>query len=290
MEPIRLNDDQLQTIKNKNKIIGSGVDGTIYKIDNNTIFKFYHHNRSLINIINPEFDKDGVLINDFKSLRNYNIINNNEKINYVDKDGVILSRDDAIYKAMEKQSNVHMTMLPQNIIYVDNKLIGCVYKYYPHKFGIYAAAYLPLKKRLIVCKRILEKVKELLHNNIYPITLAQRDNVFPFKSNGSNILIGFDLEPLIIDLDGISAMYSDTFSDKYYKKTLSSLSTLILEILSKVELADTIEDDETVIDEYIDRMVQNNIPYKVSKKYFDNNDLDIGEITFIIKSLERKIK
>ena len=289
MEPIRLNKDEFETIKSKYKNIGCGVDGSIYKIDNKTIYKIYHDNRNLINIRNPIIDEEGVILNDFKSLRKYNT-NYIENINYTDKDGVILTREDAIYKAIEKQKNVHMTDLPQNIIYVDNQIVGCEYKYYNHKLGIYAAAYLPFKQRLIICKKILEKVNELLDNNIYPVTLAQRSDVFPFKSDGSNVLIGFNLEPIIIDLDGISAMYSDVFSEKYYKRVLSSLSTLILEILSRVELADTIEDDEMVINELIERMVRNNIPYLISKKYFDYFSLDFDDINQIIKTLEKTIK
>lgn len=289
MKPIILTNEEHENIIKKAKFIGSGVDGSIYKISNNTVFKFYHKDNNYVSLSNVKYDNEGVIINNFKDLRSLNYNNCiNEKIFYTDEDGVILTREDAIFKAMEKQENVKLTKLPSNIIYLNNKIIGCEYVYYPHKLGIYSSAYLPLKKRLVIAKRVIEKVKELLHNNIYPVTLAQRDDRFPFLSNGSNVLIGIDLEPYIIDLDGISALYSESFSNKYYAKVLTSLSTLILEILSRVELSDNIEDDDNVIDELIDRMFLNGIPKISSQKYFDNNRLDLGELNYIIKTLERK--
>ena len=290
MKPIVLTNEEYNHIIDKCKFIGSGIDGKIYKISNDIVYKFYHKTQEYININDAKHDDDGVIINDFKELRDYYIKNDNEKIFYTDSDGVILTREDAIYKAIEKQKSVFLTDLPKNIIYLGNKIIGCEYKYYPQKFGIYATAYLPMKYRLIVAKRLLVKVKELLHSNIYPLTLAQRNDVYPFKKDGSNVLIGRNLEPIILDLDGISAMYSDSFSNKYYKKSLYSLSSLILEILSRVELADNIEDDDDVIDELIERMAQKGIPYISSKKYFDNQFLDIGEINYIIRTLEKNNK
>ena len=290
MEPIRLSTIEYDYIKKNMKEIGSGVDGTIYRINKDTIYKFYHKDNNFINIPDIKLDKEGVIINDFKSLRPYKKVINNENINYRDSEGVILTREEAIYKAIEKQQNVNYTDLPKNIIYVNKKIVGCEYKYYPHKLGIYASAYLPLKKRLIICNSILEKVKELLDNNIYPVTLAQRDDIFPFRRNGSNVLIGRDLDPKIIDLDGISAYYSDVFSNRYYNRTIYSLSSLILELLTRVELANSIEDDEYLLEENIIRMEDVGISGFLAKKFFDNNGLDFDDLNHIIKTLEKSKK
>jgi len=291
MEPIVLSTNDYENIKNKCKRVGSGVDGTAYKINNHTIYKFYHKNHDYITIPNATVDEDGVIINDFKSLRPYIKVNKaNENILYTDSDGVILTREEAIYKAIEKQEFVKLTDLPKNIIYVNNKIAGCEYTYYPKKLGIYASAYLPLKKRLIICNKILEKVKELLDNNIYPVTLAQRDDIFPFKSNGSNILIGTDLDPKIIDLDGISALYSDRYSKKYYDRVLSSLSALILELLARVDLANNIEDDEVVISDNIVQMNEVGISPLFSRKFYDYNGLNMDDLIHIIKTLEKRKK
>ena len=286
MEPIDLNYQQYLEIINNNKCIGSGIDGSVYKIDKEIAYKFYHKQNNLINLPDAEIDDDGVIISDFKNLRPFNKVMVNESIYYTDNDGVILSRDEAIKKAIAKQEKVRLTKLPQNSIYLNGKIIGCVYKYHPNKLGIYASSYLPLKKRLLVCKRIMVKVKELLNNNIYPVTLSQSEDFFPFRRKGSNVLIGIDLEPIIIDLDGISAYYSDNYSEKYYNRTLLSLSSLVLELLSRVELANNIKDDENIIEEYIERMNYAGIPSSLSRKFFDNYRLEISELEDIIKTLE----
>ena len=288
MNQVYLSMNDYENIKKYKKCIGSGVDGSIYKINNSIVYKFYHKGNDFITNPGAVLDEDGVIISDFKSLRPYNRVTNNEHIYYTDGDGVILSREEAIFKAIDKQKDIKLTDLPKKIIYLNNKIVGCEYKYYPQKFGIYASAYLPLKARLIICKKIMIKVKELLDNNIYPLTLAQRDDMFPFKKNGSNVLLGHKLEPIIVDLDGISAMYSNTFSNRYYKQTLVSLSSLILELLSKVEIADNIEDDEMLINELINSIHMAGISLEYVKKYIDNNMLEFDDLSDIIKSLELK--
>lgn len=290
MEPIVLSTNDYENIKNKCKRVGNGVDGSVYKIKRDSIYKFYHKEQNLITIPNAKKDDEGVIINDFKSLRPYSRVFNNENINYRDNEGIILTREEAIYKAIEKQVNVKNTSLPRKAIYVNNKIVGCEYKYYPYRLGIYACLCLPLKERLIICKRIIEKVKELVDNNIYPVTLAQRDEINLFKSDGSNVLIGLDLDPVIIDLDGISAMYSDSFSSKYYTRTISSLSVLILEILSRVNLANNIEDDEYIIEENINMMEEAGISSELSRKFFNDNGLNIDDIQLLIKRLEKRKK
>ena len=286
MQSIFLSKDEYEFIKNNKRFIGSGVDGSIYKINNNSIYKFYHKNQEYISLPNANIDNEGVIVDDFKLLRPYSKVNNIESINYTDSDGVILTREEAIYKAIEKQKNVKLTALPKNVIYVDNKIAGCEYNYYRFKLGIYSSVYLPLQKRLLICKKLLVKVKELLDNNIYPVTLAQRNEMFSIKSNGSNVLIGLNLDPVIIDLDGISTMYSDSFSRKYFNRTLATLSSLILELLSKVKVADIKDDDIYVISEYYSLLEEAGISVSIAKKFFDNNYLDFEDIENIIKRYE----
>ena len=286
MKPIYLNDQEYKNIINNYKCVGSGVDGSVYRTSKDTAYKFYHKQNYFINIPDAVVDEEGVIISDFKDLRPYHKVEANESIYYTDEEGVILSRDEAIKKAIAKQENVKLTNLPQNTIYLNDKIIGCVYKYYPNKLGIYASVYLPLKKRLIICKRIMEKVKELLDNNIYPVTLAQSEDIFPFRRKSSNVLIGMDLDPIIIDLDGISAMYSDNYSEKYYNRTLVSLSSLILELISRVELANSAKDDELAVEYYISTMYEAGVPISLARKFVDNYRLEINELDDIIKTLE----
>ena len=266
INPVRLTGDEVENIKAKNPCIGSGVDGIVYKINKNDVYKFYKNNDQIVIRNYAVYDSDGVNINDFKNLRNLGKRYDTRAIKYIDKDGVSLAREEAINKAIEKQEKVSMTRLPKNIIYVDNKVSGCVYQYYPNKLGIYASTYLPLKLKIRVCRKLLEKVKELLSNNIYPVTLAQKNDLFPFISNNSNV----------------------NYSATLYNNALSSLSSLIFEILTKVELSiNTINDDE--VDDYIERLVDKGISDYIVQKFFDYGSLDIDEIDYTIKKFEKKL-
>ena len=285
MEPIRLSTNEAKKIKSINPCIGQGVDGEVYKVSNNEVYKFYKNKEILIDN-NALYDEDGVNINDFKNLRSRYIKVNNAAIKYIDKEGVSLAREEAIKKAIIKQDRIQMTHLPQNIIYVNNKAAGCVYKYYPNKFGIYAAAYLPFKVRLTICERLLAKVKELVDNNIYPVTLAQKNELLPFSSDNANVLLGLKLDPIIIDLDGISAMYTEKFSQIFYNNCLSSLTALILEIITRVEINYDML-DEYEIDELINELVKTGLSREYIQKYIDSGHLDFDELNSSIKCLKK---
>lgn len=286
MDPIRLTAEEAERIKAFNHCIGSGVDGEVYRVSKDEVYKFYKNKEYIIDN-NALYDEDGVNINDFKNLRNRYMKSANVAIKYIDREGVSLAREDAIKKAIIKQDKIQMTQLPKNIIYVNNKAAGCVYKYYPNKFGIYAAAYLPIKTRLKICKKLLEKVKELVDNNIYPVTLAQKNELFPFSSDNANVLLGFKMDPIIIDLDGISAMYTEKFTGGFYNNCLSSLATLILEIISRVEIKYDLL-DEYEIEELIGELIQRGLPRDCVQKYLDRGYLDFNELNNVIKSLEKK--
>lgn len=286
VNPIVLTKDEADDFKASMPCIGSGVDGVVYKANKNDVFKFYKNN-DLVRSRYVSYDDDGVNISDYKDLRHLRKESDIKPIKYIDEDGVLLSRKDAIYNAIDKQKKVTMTQLPKNIIYVGNKVSGCVYTYYPHSFGIYSCAYLPLKMKLKICRDILEKIKELLDNNIYPVTLAQRDELFSFTKRNSNILIGLDLEPKIIDLDGISAIYTDKFSLKYYNKTLTSLSFLLLEILTKVALDDKMLEKKE-FKNYLEELTRKGIPELVAINFVENGYITVPQIEYTLKVLERK--
>jgi len=287
MDCIKLTQEEKNSIVNNYKYIGSGVDGSIYKMNNNTVYKFYHDTKDYITVsANATYDSEGVNISNFKDLRNNGIRHDNRMFKYTDKDGVILGREDAIRKAIEKQENVKLTSLPKQAIYVNNKIAGCSYEYYPNKLGIYSTAYLPLKLKLKVCEKLLLKVKELIDNNIYPVTLAQHSDKYPASKNNSNVLIGLDLDPKIVDLDGLSAFYSESFSKNYYNRSMTSLSTLIIEILCGMDLNFERIDEEN-IDEYATYLVEKHIPKNYVTKYLDYSRLDIQDLDDIVKRLKK---
>ena len=148
---IELSQQEYDYIRNNKQLLGSGVDGSAYKINDNIVYKLYHNTCDNIVIKNKGvYDSSGVNIRDFKTLRNEGERQNNRIINYIDHEGVNIAREQAILKAFEKQDNIKYSKLPQQVIKVDNKTVGCVYPYYPYKLGIYAVSYLPLKLKLTI--------------------------------------------------------------------------------------------------------------------------------------------
>ena len=277
---INLTGEEAYYIKKNKRCVGSGVDGSVYDMGNHVLYKFYHKMGDYI-VIDEKgiYDSEGVNITNIKELRYKGIRENHKPINYIDDDGVILSREQAIRKAIEKQKYVKYTTLPQNIIKVNNKVAGCVYKKYDSILGIYAASFLPLELRKRVLRRLYFKLKELYENNIYPITLAQKNDLLPFSTKESNVLLCKHLNPIIIDVDGISAIYTDSFSKSKYEKSMGSFSKLVLEILSGVDIK---EDDEE-LENTIDQLIERNIDEHIIKKFINYNRLEEKEIIRMIK-------
>lgn len=304
-ESIILTNEEKENIIKNNKFIGSGMDGNLYKVGPN-VYKFYKNDDTYLDTKKEGiYDSEGVNIQNYKQLRNKINNKDNRIFNFFDKDGVILAREDAILKAVETSGNVKKTYLPNHIIYEKNnnrkKAIGCVYPYYKNTIGIYASAYLPLRQRLMICKELIGKVSELLDNNVYPITLAQRSDIFPVSKSESNILLGLNLRPYIVDLDGNSTFYTEEYSHYYTSLVLSSLSTLVMEIISKIKiyddhvLNDTVCTDEIVssyvsnyINELINEFSKVGIPEKLTQKYFEYGKLEMNDIKKLIKSVEKK--
>ena len=76
-----------------------------------------------------------------------------------------------------------------------------------------------------MAKQILIRVKELLLHHIYPVDLAMKN------IKNSNVLWTFPFTPEIIDLDGRSTLYPNTFYDSFYKESIFHLNCLLMEIL-----------------------------------------------------------
>ena len=200
------------------------------------------------------------------------LVSSSNKTNYER----IINREEAIRKAIEKQKYVKYTTLPQNIIKVNDRVVGCVYKKFDSKIGIYASSFLPLKYRKLILKRLVIKVNELHKNYIYPVTLAQKNTLFPFSSKDSNVLLCNGFDPVLIDVDGISAYYSDSFDERRYDNSMGSLSKLIIEILTGVDLYEyeTTEDIEMLIDSCIEQ----GISEYIMRSYVNNGRLEKKEI------------
>lgn len=201
--------------------INSGIDGTIYRLNNGTLYKIYHPHMPIKQLVSVQsgLDSEGVRIfrkEDFRQPMSY--LHNPE--NYIK-----LRAEDAIKMAMTKQKDIKLTTLPLGCIYVNNRFKGTVLKDFRYALSIYSLKNLPYPIRLKVVRQILQRLKELWKYNIYPIDLACK----PYHK--SNILLKYNLVPEIIDLDGRSTIYCDCFISEFYQKSIYSFQCLMLELL-----------------------------------------------------------
>ena len=226
----------------KLKIIGQGSEGTIYKYNNKELLKIYHSYSDCmqLSIKNTLFDKDGVNITPIKDYQKKRRQQNT--IQFIDEEGVKLYRKESILKAIEKQKDIHLTKLPEKLVYVDGHLKGCSLYYHHPSSNIYNAMYIPVyRARLKIVKKILEEVQELLDHNIYHIDLCQHPTS---ESRNTNVLLTSFLDPQIIDIDGHSAIYSAIKNEKYQKITEFSLGVLVIELLSQEYITEYIANPE----------------------------------------------
>ena len=260
---IFLTNNDYNFIKRTRPLIGKGTDGSVYFINKDRCYKFYHHTEErIVSTSEPILDENGVNIRDYKDLSYVKVF---DIIKYYDIDGVKLSREMALLNAINRQKDIALSDLPKKVIYVDNRVAGCELKYINSLSGVYLTCFLPLRLRLNICKDILNKIKELHSNYIYPIDLSQKDNINLFSRNNSNILLGYDLKPKLIDLDGRSTAYLESYSKKYESISNYSLAFLIFELLTSIELKDDLEEFDIL--EIQDILTKKNIPLDLSDKF-----------------------
>ncbi len=249
--------------------INRGSNGTIYRIKPGYLYKIYH-SQVFLNDHKPKFyDEEGVRIflkSDFAGgLKDYG-----------DANYVKLCSSESIALAIKKQKDIHLTSLPLGSIYVDFRFKGCILKDYLFSKSIYFVKNFPYGYRKKMMRIILEKVKELLKHYIYPVDLG-------FKGyNRSNVLWNFFpfLEPVLIDLDGYSTIYSYEEVPSFYQECVYSLNCLLLEILFDYPLKEIYspmqyEEGKMILEEYY---VQ---PSLIDKLVYQTASLD--DLTLLLK-------
>ncbi len=274
--------------------IAAGSEGTIYRIQKGVLYKIYHNYSDEIFLKNsPVYDEDGVNIADYK--RKNQIVRKDNILRYIDQEGIRLTREEALYKAIERQKDIHQTFLPENVIYVNGRVKGCVLHEHAHALKIHRIETFPLRYRLSILKELLNKERELIEHNIYHIDLAQRPtNELP----NTNVLFQFPNVPQIIDLDGHSAIYTEFFSDKALKRTEDSFAMLVMEILTQMNLETYLDNMdisglfspvelENILIEDIWRASKNLLDPEMIRSFL-HHELSLDKIEFYLHRLSRK--
>ena len=239
---INLTREQFNDLITKNKKIGEGTDGTCYRLGKK-VYKIYHTSQSHKFTFDIELDSSGVRLHNGKN-NNVVRLNDIKKIEYTDQDEIRLGTESGLIKAINRGTHIAGSNLPSDIIYVHGKVRGCVYPYYKHVNSIYKAYRKNLKTRLKICMSLYNKVKELVDNNIYPIDLAQKGKEKLFDKSRCNVFLSHKNEPIIIDLDGKSALYTENYNRRYEEMTSNSLITLLFEIITREDIQEDLEEED----------------------------------------------
>lgn len=221
------------------KKIGSGTDASVYKLTKDLYLKLYDVNKP---VLEPSSSSEEY-VKTIRPLKFENTFKFSTK--GYDEEGVRLGYDQIIELAKQKQHDIMHTFLPLNPCYIDGSFKGCIVKGYPYNLPIDSFRGLPEKAKLKLIRKLLEKFKELINNNVYPVDLYNKQNS---SLPHNNIIVNAFLDPKIIDLDGKSVAYTEVFNQRYYEEAVFGLTTLILEFLFDQDLVDYFNE----MDEYTD--------------------------------------
>ena len=224
--------------KIKNRKIGEGQDAVVYKGKNNILYKVYKDETNLK-------DNRGAI----KIYKKGSWPKTESRICYIDKDGVKIYYRDAFKRIINRQKDIKLSKLPRGSLYINGKFSGCVLQ---RIYGMQLHYVFPLlsrKNKLRVLKEIIQIIKELTDNYVYPV---DTDNS-PFAGKHSNILVDYKLKPRLIDLDGNSTVYRECYDENMYRETLTALNLLFVELLQGNVYGQNI--DELDIEMIKDRLV-----------------------------------
>ncbi len=293
IEPIYLTYEEiLELLKHE---IGHGTDGTVLRYQYNTLIKIYH---SKIHEILKDLER---FQDDVKIYKRNRIEKTDQPIvayfyNEENNEHLRLQKKEAIRFAINKQRNVSRTKLPENMVYIEKLFGGCLLRR-AHGMEIHRLINLPLKYRGYIMLEVIESVRELLENYIYPIDMGnslyakdcvvtKNDGTISYSGHSHVFVNLLNRKISIIDLDGHSAIYTDRYNEEFEKKVFFGLCQLLVEFFLDIDVYDMLDKDyeKDTLAYYLENA-------QVKKEYIDSlsiYDLDIDQIEDTVKSLIKK--
>lgn len=240
IEPLQLTKRDIELLKSRKLELGRGTDGIIYKTgnrhDRDSLYKIYHKSYSVTNTNSNigHMDKEGVKVIDdislLKNITNYS----RYKTQYINEEGTRVNGINSVYKAIERQKYIQRTKLQKRPIYIDGNFGGTVLHYHKKQLPIGILKLFPLNIQLKVLRELLISEEELLDNYIYHVDLSLKTDQQYKKANVLLSCYPF-LYPNIIDIDGKSAVYTESYNSTYYQKSLRTYKNLVTEILFDID-------------------------------------------------------
>lgn len=210
--------------KIKKKEIGRGRDGIVYSLGNGYVIKIYHVLNNKWKLYNSKIiDDEDIKIYSKENKIPFNNVQN--PFSFYNQDTKLYTKD-AILSAVSKSKNIKRSNLPSQLVFIDGNFAGCVYKKLTG-LGIHRLKEMPISYKKKIIKNVIADVSELIDNFVYPIDVDNNPQV-----GHSNIFVNpITKKTKIIDLDGLSTVYSQNRNLEYEYKSLQSLSNLILEFM-----------------------------------------------------------
>jgi len=282
-QKVNLKREDVNTLFQQYPIIGRGSEGTLFYMGSQIVYKIYHSYGDVLDVKVPAvYDEEGVNIAKIKKEDRIEIRKKNI-IHYIDKEGVTLSKEDSLKKAIELQRDIKLSSLPKGIIYVNQRVKGCILKYHSYTTNIYNTRIYRRKIRLLIFKKILERIKELTEHNIYHLDICQKPTE---ESKNTNILLRFLWQPEVVDLEGKSTTYTEFDSEYLREKVELGLNILFFELLAKDELEDFLETEEHIMSEIL---WENGFSENIISDFYQNK-LTLDKLNQHIEIMQRKLK
>lgn len=200
--------------KYEDKLLGEGKDARVYIYSNDYLLKIYKECSSFISF--EKFDTTNGVLKAYSP--------------------------NTILEAINRQRFVKNTSLPKALVYVDGIFRGSLIKRHKSSIELHKIwGVLSRKKRVLILRRLLDNISELINNNIYHFDLTNcPDNSRSNNLSHSNILISRGFNVNIIDLDGRSTIYTTSNNDCYSALVYNGLLSLIIELICDIEVSDDI--------------------------------------------------
>ncbi len=278
------------------KQIGEGKEAKVYVDPNNSnnLLKLYKKKLAIYDPIdiNEEIDDFDTKVFDklVSIVKNYNDLNILPK--YVDSEGVKIYTKSAIKLAINRQELIKLTTLPRDVIYLNNRFVGCVIKRHKLSFQIHKIwNLLPKSAKINIMFKLKTIIDELVYNYIYPIDLNNKptDKLY----SHSNILVSYNLTPHLIDLDGNSTLYYEYKNSMYEEMTYNSLARLFLELITDLEDDYTFDEEINEYNRINNSLSNNSLNNKLLNKIYSNNITSENLDEFLSNlshSWQRKVK
>lgn len=137
---------------------------------------------------------------------------------------------ETILLATERQKKIKETQLPLGVVNVENEFAGTILKPHFYHFPVQMINMFPAAKQIEILKQVVNNVKELTENSVYPLDISYYDFNNPRQSS---VLVSPKGKVEIVGLDGSSVIYPNDRLYSYEQLVLNFTNALIDDLMKR---------------------------------------------------------